>query len=279
MRAYDRLIRCDLYSSSRWCDLPSATHRLIFSGLVHLADDFGNLEGDPRPLWRWACAFEPLATPDAMNAILSVLCDSDLIRRYVVGSKAYFHIPRFKNTRKYFRRICPPSPWCDAGAYTGPRIRLTDQPMQDVRHGSDMGQTVSINTNQSLTIKPGSDMGQIGVSEGSDLTDGVGVGVGVGEKKKQLPPKATRLPVDWQLTQDLETWAVRFEQSRGRSISRDQVAMLAQTFTDYWQAKSGKDATKTNWPATWRNWVRNTTERTWANLTTETVDRPGSRGI
>lgn len=27
-------------------------------------------------------------------------------------------------------------------------------------------------------------------------------------------------------------------------------------FVDYWRGRSGKDATKTDWPATWRNWMR-----------------------
>lgn len=27
-------------------------------------------------------------------------------------------------------------------------------------------------------------------------------------------------------------------------------------FTDFWKGKSGKDATKNDWPATWRNWMR-----------------------
>lgn len=26
-------------------------------------------------------------------------------------------------------------------------------------------------------------------------------------------------------------------------------------FINYWQGKSGKDATKHDWPATWRNWM------------------------
>jgi hypothetical protein len=30
---------------------------------------------------------------------------------------------------------------------------------------------------------------------------------------------------------------------------------LAQ-FMDYWTAKTGKDATKLDWPATWRKWMR-----------------------
>ena len=28
-------------------------------------------------------------------------------------------------------------------------------------------------------------------------------------------------------------------------------------FINYWVAKSGKDATKLDWPATWRNWILN----------------------
>lgn len=33
-------------------------------------------------------------------------------------------------------------------------------------------------------------------------------------------------------------------------------------FKDYWHAKAGKDATKLDWQATWRNWIRNAAERT-----------------
>jgi hypothetical protein len=28
-------------------------------------------------------------------------------------------------------------------------------------------------------------------------------------------------------------------------------------FVDYWIGKSGRDGTKLDWPATWRNWIRN----------------------
>ncbi|MDD9333336.1 MAG: hypothetical protein PV354_06640, partial [Bartonella sp.] len=32
-------------------------------------------------------------------------------------------------------------------------------------------------------------------------------------------------------------------------------------FRDYWQAKSGKEAKKVDWSATWRNWYRREIER------------------
>jgi hypothetical protein len=32
-------------------------------------------------------------------------------------------------------------------------------------------------------------------------------------------------------------------------------------FVNYWRGKAGKDATKLDWPATWRNWMLNAAER------------------
>jgi hypothetical protein len=32
-------------------------------------------------------------------------------------------------------------------------------------------------------------------------------------------------------------------------------------FRDYWSAKAGKDATKLDWVATWRNWMREAEQR------------------
>lgn len=39
-------------------------------------------------------------------------------------------------------------------------------------------------------------------------------------------------------------------------MTADDARREAERFRDYWCAKSGKDATKTDWQATWRNWVR-----------------------
>lgn len=117
---YDRLIRSELYESERFLDLASDTARLIFVALLCEADDFGNLRGGERRLYRWAHGFATVKDPADVIRIFSELCDHDLIRRYVVDSKPYFHIPRFRNQRTYAVRHCPPSPWCDPNAHTGP---------------------------------------------------------------------------------------------------------------------------------------------------------------
>ena len=61
--------------------------------------------------------------------------------------------------------------------------------------------------------------------------------------------KASRLSTDFEIPVDWKQWA-RTERS-----DLD-VEMEAESFKDYWSSKGGKEACKTDWLATWRNWVR-----------------------
>lgn len=67
---------------------------------------------------------------------------------------------------------------------------------------------------------------------------------------RESSTKGTALPADWKLPDEWRVWAI---QNRG-DIDVDTVA---DSFRDYWVAKPGKDGRKTDWLATWRNWVRN----------------------
>lgn len=64
--------------------------------------------------------------------------------------------------------------------------------------------------------------------------------------------RAARIPVEFE--PDLG-WAV------GAGMSHSQALTEAEQFRDYWTAKPGKDGTKLDWPATWRQWVRNQLKR------------------
>ena len=61
--------------------------------------------------------------------------------------------------------------------------------------------------------------------------------------------KASRLPTDFEMPVDWKQWA----KSERSDID---VETEAESFKDYWSAKGGKEACKTDWLATWRNWVR-----------------------
>ena len=65
---------------------------------------------------------------------------------------------------------------------------------------------------------------------------------------KEKSPRGTRLPPDWSPDEDLLAWA------KSERPDLDLPKVLAD-FRDYWVAKSEK-ATKLDWPATFRSWVR-----------------------
>lgn len=64
--------------------------------------------------------------------------------------------------------------------------------------------------------------------------------------------RGKRLSKDWLLPKTWGEWALE----QCSQWKREDVVRVAEKFRDYWVAKSGKDATKTDWEATWRNWVR-----------------------
>ncbi|GAA4664582.1 YdaU family protein [Bartonella pachyuromydis] len=71
-------------------------------------------------------------------------------------------------------------------------------------------------------------------------------------KSRTVLAKGHRLPSDWQA--DIEAAILE-------GLSEEQARWQEKKFRDYWQAKSGKDALKVDWQATWRNWFRREIER------------------
>jgi hypothetical protein len=62
--------------------------------------------------------------------------------------------------------------------------------------------------------------------------------------------RGTRIPDDFHVTEDMVAWARdRVPHVDGRTET--------EKFVNFWRAKTGKDATKLDWPATWRNWMLN----------------------
>lgn len=62
--------------------------------------------------------------------------------------------------------------------------------------------------------------------------------------------RGTRLSVDWELDEEWGKWAMQ------QGMAFDAVVIEADKFKDWWIAKAGAGGTKTNWEATWRNWIR-----------------------
>lgn len=80
-----------------------------------------------------------------------------------------------------------------------------------------------------------------------------------GERPRAASPgrtKATgsRLPDDWALPKDWGDWALT------EGLTDFEVRRQADIFADYWRSQPGGKGRKTDWQATWRNWVRRSSE-------------------
>lgn len=65
--------------------------------------------------------------------------------------------------------------------------------------------------------------------------------------------KGTRLAKDWTLPEAWRTWALEARAELGYAG----IDLEADKFRDHWHAATGSKATKADWLATWRNWIRN----------------------
>lgn len=68
--------------------------------------------------------------------------------------------------------------------------------------------------------------------------------------------RGTRLPDDWEPDETLKQWFR--EQSFANLVNP---VVETEKFKDYWRARPGQGGVKLDWPATWRNWMRNGADR------------------
>ena len=64
--------------------------------------------------------------------------------------------------------------------------------------------------------------------------------------------RATRIPDDFAVTADMVAWA---RENVPSLVAAGLGTRETEKFRNYWRAKAGRDATKHDWVATWRNWL------------------------
>jgi uncharacterized protein YdaU (DUF1376 family) len=72
----------------------------------------------------------------------------------------------------------------------------------------------------------------------------------IGRAEPRSPKKGTRLEASWVPSKEGLAMAV---EKLGEARAKEEI----EKFRDYWTARTGAGATKLDWAATWRNWVRN----------------------
>lgn len=79
-------------------------------------------------------------------------------------------------------------------------------------------------------------------------------GVVSAPRKRGSERRATRLPDDFAITPEMVAWA---RENTPHVDGRRET----EQFRDYWRAASGRNATKRDWTAAWRTWMRNAQDR------------------
>lgn len=72
-------------------------------------------------------------------------------------------------------------------------------------------------------------------------------------KARARPSAGIRLPDNWAPDNELKQWTL------DQGMKQEQARQTLEDFSEYWHAKTGKDATKAGlngWGLTWRRWVR-----------------------
>jgi hypothetical protein len=212
--------------------------RLLFAGLWTLADREGRLEDRPK---RIRMAVFPCDSVD-VDACLQRLQKAGLVLRYTVHGVAYLAIPAFHKHQKPHPReaasVIPAPEGMAQAAPTPPMQAAEGEPKASPRQTQ------------------GEPRANLGVGEPGGLSDSRTLGLSEQEEKIETPAtdvapsvRGCRIP-DGFPDADAVAWC---------RTERDDLSPTAvvEKFRDYWLGVPGAKGRKVDWPATWRNFVRN----------------------
>lgn len=251
-----RSIKPEFWTSEQVMEC-STTARLLFIGMWNFCDDAGRHPASSKTLKAEVFPGDDI-TSDEVGMMLDELEANGLIERYEVSERQYFQVTGWHHQKIEKKNVRHP----------GPEIRLQVEdrsPNESTtnRRPIDDHSTPEGKGREWKGCKPPiSPDGEI--SPPSKKTDET-PGRDLIEKSSQPAasqtptkpdPKGHRLPDDWVLPAQWGRWAMEDAAAQGVRVTAEEVRRTAEKFADYWGAKGGKEARKTDWQATWRNWWR-----------------------
>lgn len=100
------------------------------------------------------------------------------------------------------------------------------------------------------SLKKGADSDEKGATDGEKGAAAIAPAVNHQEPSVNRQRRGARLPDDWVLPKSWGEWALK----EYPAWTDEHVRRIALMFRNHWVAKSGKDAAKLDWFATWQNW-------------------------
>ncbi len=202
--------------------------RLLFIGLWMLACDHGHVEDSPKRIKMALFPADGVIAEELLQELAGI--------RVITREGGWITVPKLaihqKIDPRYFLTCKRPGCVKPAGATPGRGRTSTPDPS-----GPHRGHTVR-------TSGP--------------RDEGEGEGEGEGEELLSTPApsgaRGARIPESFAITEPMRLWAK--ENAPWADVDRD-----TDSFRDYWTAITGAKGVKKDWTATWRNWMRNASDR------------------
>lgn len=218
----NRIIREGMIESEQVNQLTADAER-FFVRLMLKADDFGRFTGNPLLIKAALFPLKPEVRITDISRWIAECEKAGLVRCYQFSGKPYLAIPRFGQRTRAEKSKYPDPPF-------------------SVEHADDCP-----SPDGQMTVN-----GQTAAHVVVDVVEDGGV---VGEPARK---RASRLPKPFVLSTE---WCEEAEKILADLKRSDIVpAYEFAKFCDHWWSKSGKDAAKEDWLATWRNWIRKACE-------------------
>ncbi|QRY70346.1 hypothetical protein JVX98_10250 [Ensifer sp. PDNC004] len=128
------------------------------------------------------------------------------------------------------------------------RRRAGDRERQQRRRARVTSRDVTVTANGTLSDKESSPVPPKETNSPDPNPGGAAAVPDAAGSRPKGSGRATRLPEDFE-----PDWGF----AAGLGFGRAEAGVEFDKFRDYWRAKSGRDATKLDWAAAWRNWMRN----------------------
>lgn len=233
-----RSVKPEFWADEDLAAQTSRDARLLYIGLWNLADEHARLRGDPRFVKGQVFAYDDDLSPADVERLTDELVAAGKVQRYRSGSSTYLFLPnlakhqRLEAGKVESRLPAPPDP-SEPALVATVRADLSAPDPDDSARDAD---------ESSLLYVAGS-MEPVAGSRDAPLA-----------VARTAAKRGTRIPEDFTVTPEMVAWArERCPQVDGRTET--------EKFINHWRSKTGKDATKLDWEATWRNWMLGTRDR------------------
>jgi hypothetical protein len=246
-----RSLKPEAFQSESLSRVSLEAERTMF-GLSTQVDDRGRISDKPAQLNGFIWAMRGNHSADQFESELKELEAEDMVCRYTgCDGRRYLHLVKWDEHQSINRPSPSRLPRCPEHL-----LSATGVAEQCHRHdGPCPAQSQDMSTHAHLSEPSTLDLGSRILDLGSgSRRESAPQAAPPAPKPPGPPARGTRIPPGFTVTGEMAEWA------RNETPFVDTRLEFAK-FTDYWRAATGARATKRDWQATWRNWLRRAAEQ------------------